>query len=107
MIDLARMWGALVELGERADAERARLRAERRAHPDAIARRQEAARRGWETRRAKPDPDPPDGRHDGGPGPTCDEMTHNSVGDEIVCGLAPGHSGDCDDRNGTCWHGAA
>ncbi|MEU0941168.1 hypothetical protein [Embleya sp. NPDC005971] len=103
MTDLTGLWRGLLALADQADAARERARAERRARPEAIARRQEAARRGWETRRAKPDPDPVDGRHDGGPGPKCDEMTHDSIGDEVFCALAPDHSGDCDDLNGCQW----
>jgi hypothetical protein len=75
--------------------------------------RAEAARKGWETRRAREAAEGAaearevawenerDARR--GKGPWCDEMAHNSVGGEVFCIREPGHDDDCEDIDGFAW----
>jgi hypothetical protein len=77
-------------------------RATRRRTPEARAVRAEAARRGWETRRAQQaEPDDPSPVVTG---PTCGEMDHDGIGRETFCDLPPDHDGDCDDLLGHTWN---
>ena len=36
-------------------------------------------------------------------GPTCDAMTNDSVGNEVLCERPERHEGDCDDGTGLMW----
>jgi hypothetical protein len=90
--------------------------AERRAVQKAARRlelapvRAEAARKGWETRRAREtaEQNAEEAAWQAdyartGDGPWCDEMAHNSVGSEVFCIRQPGHDGDCEDIDGFAW----
>ncbi|MEU8362341.1 hypothetical protein AB0C27_40615 [Nonomuraea sp. NPDC048882] len=78
------------------------LRDARRNRPEAIAARKAAARRGWETRRqnaaetaavAERELDTwAEGENRRGP--RCNQMSHNSCGNEVFCHLDPDHRDD-------------
>ncbi|GLX54467.1 hypothetical protein Shyhy01_74160 [Streptomyces hygroscopicus subsp. hygroscopicus] len=85
---------------------REEARAARRNRPEAVAARQAAAAKGWETRRCREAEGAARDGWDDRPvrtGPVCDEMNHNSVGREVFCELEPDHEEDHDDGDGTTW----
>ncbi|MFE3452422.1 hypothetical protein ACFXJ8_26210 [Nonomuraea sp. NPDC059194] len=87
-------------------AQREAQREARRNRPEAVAARKTAARRGWETRRRNAEEKARMHALDDGPvrtGPRCDEMTHDSRGQESFCYLEPGHDGDHDNDLGLTW----
>lgn len=78
----------------------------RRNRPEAIAARKAAARRGWETRRAKAAEKARERDLDDRPvrtGPVCDVLDHDSRGSEVFCGLEPDHDGDHEAWGGHSW----
>lgn len=75
--------------------------------------RAEAARKGWETRRAREAAErvaeAAEAAWDDelaarrGTGPWCDEMNHNGIGSEVFCIGKPGHGDDHEDIDGFAW----